>query len=245
MLIRGLRPAVRDWRELTTDAIRGEWPAPKASYQTREAESGLGIAGRPYYFYVLRAEGDFGLIVFVLNESEDARWPSKAKGATPFDSGGLWWGKVVTNPALDDAAQRTFFQHHDVPLADWKTAFAKYIDTHYGTVADYLKGSPPGSGLQNSGTVLIKGNPNDKRAWTWEVRVPHGLAAGRLDLRAVYMTDAYYRDYLVWLSGCPRLTESEIRQVRRCVEHKVVVVDEWTDGSVAQAVEDQIALEFI
>ena len=94
LLIRGLRQGRvhgdEDWRELMTDAIRGAWPAPRASDQTLRAERGLGIGGRPYYFYVLRAEEDFGLVVFVLNESEDANWPSNAKGATPFDSGGLW-----------------------------------------------------------------------------------------------------------------------------------------------------------
>ena len=70
--------------------------------------------------------------------------------------------------------RRTFFQRHDVPLVDWKAAFEKYIHAHYGTVADYVKGSAPRSGskLQNSGTVVIKGSPNDRRAWTWEVRVP-------------------------------------------------------------------------
>ena len=75
LLIRGLRQSHdhggENWRELVTSAIRGEWPTPKASERTQEAERGLGIGGKPYYFYVLRAEENFGLVVFVLSEGEE------------------------------------------------------------------------------------------------------------------------------------------------------------------------------
>ena len=97
LLVRGLRQSrvhgSGDWRELVTSAIRREWPAPNASERTQEAERGLGIGGKPYYFYVLRAEENFDLVVFVLSEDEEADWPSDARGATPFDrspsSGGV------------------------------------------------------------------------------------------------------------------------------------------------------------
>lgn len=53
LLIRGLRQlrveGRRDWRELVTDAIRGDWPMPKASKRTQKAERGFGIDGKPYY----------------------------------------------------------------------------------------------------------------------------------------------------------------------------------------------------
>ncbi len=140
-----------------------------------------------------------------------------------------------------DAA--TFFQRHDVPLVDWKAAFEKYIHAHYGTVADYLKGSAPGSGskLQNSGTVVIKGSPNDKRAWTWEVRVPHDLVASGLDLRAAYMTEANHSRYLHWLRRRTSLTESESRRIQLWIKHNVVVP--MDDESVVQAVEDWMVWE--
>ena len=73
----------RDRRELVTDAIRGDWPMPKPSKRTQKAERGFGIDGKPYYFYVLRANENFGLVVFVLSEIEDASWPPDAMG-TPL-----------------------------------------------------------------------------------------------------------------------------------------------------------------
>ena len=69
LLIRGLRNIRRhggeDWRELVTRAVREEWPAPTASPHTLEAEIGLGLLGKPYYFYILRAEDRYGFVVFV------------------------------------------------------------------------------------------------------------------------------------------------------------------------------------
>ena len=172
LLIRGLRQSrvhgSGNWRELVTSAIRGEWPAPNALERTQKAERGLGIGGKPYYFYVLRAEENFGLVVFVLSEDEEADWPSGARGATPFDSGGLWWEKVVTRPALDGAGRHAFFRNHDVSLMDWRSAFERYVRDHYGTVADYLVGSAPGPGSEprDPEVTIIRGSPNDKQAWT-------------------------------------------------------------------------------
>ena len=112
LLIRGLRQrrfhGGGDWRELMTNAVRGEWPATQASQRTLETERGLGIGGEPYYFYILRACESFGLVVFVLREVGEADWPEDAKGATPFDSGGLWLGKVATHPKLDEVGRRVF-----------------------------------------------------------------------------------------------------------------------------------------
>lgn len=62
LLVRGLRQirveGGRDLRELATDAIRGDRPAAH------------GLGGNP--FYVLRADENFGLVLFFPSEVEDA-----------------------------------------------------------------------------------------------------------------------------------------------------------------------------
>ena len=248
LLIRGLRrKSVReggDWRTLLTSAVRGEWPAPRASTQTLEAEHGLGISGKPYYFYVLRAKESFGLVVFVLSEVEEAVWPADAKGATSFDSGGLWSGKVATHPELDESGWRTFFQDQDVPLVDWRTAFEQYVHTHYGAINDYLRGNAPGLGNepQASEVTIIRGTPNDDRSWTWEVRIPHDLVAGRLELVAAYMTETHRKSYVDWLSHSS-LTERESSQIFQWIQDYVVVPTQ--DESVVQAVENRMAQEVV
>lgn len=244
LLVRGLSQrhvqGGGDWRDLMTDAIQGNWPSPAASSKTRAAERELGIDGKPYYFYVLRAEEDFGLVVFVLREVEDARWPPDARGATPFDSGGLWGKKIATEPELDDDGRRAFFACRDVLLMNWRSTFEKYVQTHYVTVSSYLEGNAPGPGSESPDpeVTVVKGCPNDERAWTWEVRVPHDLVAGRLALRKACMTEDDRDAYLKWLRRSP-LTDGESRRIRQWVDGHVIVPDHGM--SATQAVEDWLA----
>ena len=248
LLTRGLRNTRLlgggNWRELVTRAVRGEWPSPVASRQTLEAEHGLGILDKPYYFYVLRAEDSYGLVVFVLSEAEDVVWPDNAKGATPFDSGGWWLGKIHTKPPVDRAAREAAFGTLDVPLWDWQDAFEQYIHTQYGTVEDYVEGRPPISGDQSPGTgfTIINGPPNNARAWTWEVRVPHEQIAGRLTLKKVFMTEVGRHEYVDWLWRGP-MADSESLQIHKWIISDHVEVPKQ-DESVVQAVRDWMALEF-
>ena len=183
-------------------------------------------------------------MVFVLSEAEDVAWPSVARGATRFDSGGLWWNRIVTEPALDDAGRRGFFEDHDVPLVDWRAAFEEYVGTRHGSISNYLGGDAPGPGSEppDSKAVVVEGSPNDLRAWTWEVRIPHDLAAGRLELLSVHMTEDDRDDYLDWLPRGP-LADVEIRRIGQWVEEHVLVPDRGVPAS--QAVEDWLVGEWL
>lgn len=78
-------------------------------------------------------------------------------------------------------------------------------------------------------------------AWTWEVRVPHDLVTGRLELRAAYMTETRRDDYLDWLWRSP-LEDDESLRIHQWVEDHVILPKR--DQSTAQAVQDSITLEF-
>ena len=253
LLIRGLRHDrlhdVEKGYELVTRAIRGKWPAPTASPQTLKAERGLGIVGKPYYFYVLRAEDAYGRAVFVVSEAEDAGWPPDARGATPFDSGGWWSKQIKTDPAIDETERQAVFRRLDMPLRGWQDDFEQYIRSRYGTIGDYLKGHAPRSGSEPPGArfTIIKGEPNEKgerneaRAWTWEVRVPHELIAGRLTLRKVYMDQRYRKNYRDWVRRNRQLADSERLRVLAWITGHVEVPKHRE--SVVRAVRDAIALE--
>ena len=245
-LTRGLRNAHSrsggDWCELMTRAILGEWPAPAASPQTLEAERGLGILDNPYYFYILRVEDSYGLVVFVLSQAEGVVWPDNARGATPFDSGGWWFGKIRTEPPLDATARQAAFRTLDVPLRDWQDAFAQYVHARYGTVGDYIEGRAPESGNQplEAGFTIIKGQPNTARAWTWEVRVPHDLIAGRLTLKKVHMTEVSRDNYVDWLWRSP-LADSESLRIHRWIFDHVKMPKQGE--SVVRSATESIVLE--
>lgn len=233
------------WFERMTDALVGRWPMPIASARTQRAEHGLGVSGKPYYFYSLRAEGNFGLVVFLLGEVEGVEWPPGAKGATPFDSGGLWFGDIVTDPPLNESGRRGFFETHDVALADWRAAFRTYIDTRYKAITDYIRGTVAVTGTpqRNSRPAVVMGAPNEPRAWTWEVRVPHQLIARRLEVRAVCISEENRDRYLGWLWDHSPLTTSESSRIEKWIQDHAIVpspgesetdrVEEWLVREVA------------
>ena len=246
LLTRGLRNRSvdgLDWYTLMTRAIQGEWPSPDAAVRTLEAERELGIVGHPYYFYVLRAEDSYSLAVFVLSEAEDVVWPPAAKGATPFDSGGWWLGKIHTEPRLDPAARQAAFQALDVWLGDWKGEFEQYIRANYGTVEEYIEGRVPSSGCRPPKTefTILRGSPNTSKAWTWEVRVPHNLIADRLTPKAVYITETHRDDYVYWLLRESQLPDRTTLGIHRWISDHAIVPDH--NESVVQAAQESLVSE--
>lgn len=248
LLTRGLRPpappTVVDWRELVTTVLREEWPAPAASKQTSEAERGLGILGQPYYFYVLRAESSFGFVVFVLREAEDPDWPEDAKGAAPFDTGGWWKEKISTRPQLSRAARIETFRTLNVPLQDWQRAFDQHVRAQYAAVGDYVNGHPPANDRLLGARFAIPRGENTARAWTWEVRIPHGLIAGRLVLRAVSMNEDVRGRYIQWLWKESLLEDRECAEIHEWMDHKDHIILPRKHGdAVAQAVNEWLVQE--
>lgn len=197
--------------------------------------------GEPYYFYVLRAEESYGLVVFVFKEAQRPHWPADAMGATPFDRGGWWLDKVRTEPPLNASARQAAFRTLDVPLHGWQAAFERYILDHYDTLGQYLEGrAPMADALPEAGFTIVRGQPNTARAWTWEVRVPHSMVAGRLVLQAAYMTEASRGQYLDWLWR-DVLADAESRRIQEWIDDSVIVPQE--DELVVQAARSGIALE--
>ena len=182
------------------------------------------------------------MVVFALSEAEGAAWPTDARGATPFDSGGWWFDMIHTDPPLDTTARQAAFRALDVPLPGWQEAFEQYVQSHYGTVSDYVEGRAPKADARPlaSEFAIVKGQPNTTRAWTWEVRIPHDLIADRLTLQAVYMSEVSHSDYVDWLWRSP-LTDGESRRINQWLSDHVTVVQR--QESVLQAVRNSLAVE--
>ena len=225
LLVHGLREESVDdvdtedrlWRR-TSEALLSRWPNPLPSPGTMRAERGLEIPGSPYYFYVMRAHRTFGFVVFLFEEVQaGAAMPSDAKGATPFDSGGLWIGAI--RPINDSRAKRSLFAREEVPLKAWRSEFLDYVDRNYSNAQDYVLGEPPMFGVDG---ITRRTAENEARAWTWEVRYPSSLASARLRLERAYMHRDDHTDYLDWL---PRsdYEDNEIDDIATVVASKVKV----------------------
>ena len=182
--------------------------------------------------------------MFVLGETKGVDWPSDAKGASPFDSGGLWFGRIDTTPPLDQVGRRGLFNAQEVPLAAWRAAFETDIATRYSAIADYVRGHVGSADIQpkESEPAIVIGRPNGPRAWTWEVRVPHALIHRNLELRAVCLSEERQRFYLGWLWKDSPLAIGESRRIEKWLQDNAIVpspgqfeVDAVTEWLVQEA----------
>ena len=207
------------WRR-TSDALLSRWPKPSTTPITLEAEQGLGILGSPYYFYVMRTHRSFGYVVFLFEEVQrDLSTRSNVKGATPFDSGGLWGDKI--RPKMDTDKKQSLFASEEVTLDCWRSDFLRYMNRNYSNTQDYVVGEPPLHGIQGITSSKLA---NKARAWTWEVRYPYNIASSWLRLEQAYMHCDDCSDYLDWL---PRsdYEDEEILEITTILDTKVEVLE--------------------
>ena len=183
------------WRESMTGIIRKSWSSSQRSPSTKNAEAELGIQGTPHYFYAMRTERAFGVVVFFFRETRSTEWPKGIDGATPFDSGGLWHGHVRTSPPADCAGIREIFLTHREPLASWTPTFHEYVAANYRSMKEYIQGAPPSTGTD----PIIPGPPNSSRAWMWEVRIPNAWMNVGVELLHGFLSEDDRQMYLNWL----------------------------------------------
>ena len=200
---------------MVADVIRRRWVTLPRSSGTEEAESGLGITGEPLYFYAMRPEHAFGFVVFALRLA--VRPDTGVRGATPFDSGGLWIGEVRAPRALAAPERRDLFRKHDVPLAAFPDMFERYANANYDTLDDYVEGRPPRTGTP----PITPGHPNASRAWTWEVRIPRGVANRWAELVGGFITPAAMNEFGDWLSYESAIEDAEAERVLRWVSARM------------------------
>ena len=174
-----------DWRESLTSIIRRQWSSRRPSTRTQQTKAGLGIEGTPRYFYAMRTEHAFRLAVFLIRETRGPGWPEGVHGATPFDSGGLWHGKLRTEPSAGSLEWKEIFHVHERPLSSWSRALEEYIAANYNSMEEYVEGRPPSVGS----SPIIPGPPNTSPAWTWEVRMPIALMTDGVELLRGYLSE--------------------------------------------------------
>ena len=208
-----------DWRESLTYVLSNQWSSRSSFARTSEAENGLGITGQPHYFYAMRTEPAFGFAVFCYCESSDVHWPEDAKGATPFDSGGLWHNKITTEPPLDSSQRRYIFDKYECQLSSWNQTFRNYVADNYNCMIDYMNGNPP----QQPTRPIIHGPPNSSRAWTWEVRVARDLLSSNVNLIHGFLSFEDHAKYLDWLWRESTVDDTESVSIQRWMDNNLTL----------------------
>ena len=198
ILVTGMPERTRQsmsWRRSMADLIRNRWTFRARSEKTEQAELGFGIEGNPHYFYVMRTEHAFGLAVFFFQEIPTTDWPDRTDGTTPFDSGGLWHGRIHTLASLDVSSMRDVFLTQRKFLRFWADEFMEYISANYDSIEEYIIGDKPRIGTY----PVIPDSPNSSRAWTWEARVPLEWMSDGVMLIHGFLPEEDRQVFLDWL----------------------------------------------
>ena len=227
-LVRGLRNAKTgpyDWKDLVTNAILSKWPTLERTGKTKAAEIALGLADAPYYFYAMKTHEKYDFVIFLHEQTQspgETNEPNHDGGATPFDSGGFWFGHVHTYNTLDAEEKREAFWKNNIHLSRWELTFKNYVDANYESINDYIRGKAPKFGTP----LIINDSPNGSRAWTWEIRYPCLLTGAHLRLERVYMRRDDRNEYIKWLWSDSMLDDNEAEFVHRWVAQGLVEIDE-------------------
>jgi len=160
---------------VTPDGLVEERPLRRASKTdaTRTVEAAYNL-GDCLYFYAGHACPDFGDFVFVYEPNCMDR---SGGDATPFDTGGLYWGYIYVEDfsspvsvASAANAKRAYVDDARRRLSTWRRETAMYLAEHFRSVRAYVTGDRP---ARDDASGRLFHPANGRRAWTWEVRVHH------------------------------------------------------------------------
>lgn len=152
-----------DWRWVIARRLRLEHHLLHSGDKTAEAEKGLQLEPCAY-FYVGRCEPEFSDYAIAYED-----YDSFESHISPFDSGGLWFGHVVTKVTLANEHDRQqFLRENTLPHDAYGILFERWVSSSYGTRSEYVEGSCPAA-CYATDVEIDEGA--DARSWTWELRV--------------------------------------------------------------------------
>jgi hypothetical protein len=131
----------------------------------RDAEQEYGFVASLYFFAGV-AHPAFGDVVLAYDPEPSERLEG---GATTFDTGGMYLGKIKGNAFATPKLRKKFVKQDCCTLAQWRARVDEWIDAHFETPDHYVDGFPDANADDPSGRI---GHPeNERRAWTCEVRL--------------------------------------------------------------------------
>lgn len=229
-----------DWYRDLAFVILGKFDGIPRRPATISAESGFEIVPS-WYSYIGRAEVIYGNGIFFFQVGT-SNWESDDRGVCPFDSGGIWWGHIETNPKLPDNNQKkkkAFFEEYEIPLNKWFDSFRKYIVKNYSDYSKYVKGDPPD--IHHGIESIIKTTPpNTDLAWTWEGRVAKDKAASKLKVAGLYCSEEKQIHIMRGISDLDSLILKEKETALRWVKSSTIWC-EITESPVSKASQDIIS----
>lgn len=184
--------ATMDWRAVLHYRLTAQY----AQLGVRERTAGSeGKFDWPHYvyFYVGRPHPDYGASVGIYRSPKDgtADWH-----VTPFDTGGLAQGRVVTHSALSDEDKLAL-------ISRWTRSDTTYVpemDAWVGSAFDDYDGYIGTARPSHHLVTEIDLPKNSDHSWTWEGRLPAlDYAAHPVTPLVVYLSEGRRAHFFEWL----------------------------------------------
>jgi hypothetical protein len=215
ILVQGLRPwraQPHPWQQLILRRLSKRFGEIPPSESTREAEEGLDFPASAYW-YVWRSDLAFGGMATIWKPGAEFATSPSGAGASPFDTGGLWHGHVITEPALGtDSEKRTFAAEQQCALPACAGVFQTWLEVGYGeSPTAYVDGTVPSAHVPSVSLDLAK---NTCRAWTWELRLASAdIGADTIAPTEIFWRELDYEQFEAWAMKDSTLPPSERLQI--------------------------------
>jgi hypothetical protein len=131
----------------------------------RDAEREFGMEPSLYFFAGI-AHPDFGDVVLAYHPEPST---TLGGGATTFDTGGMYLGRIKGRGLATAADRRAYVAGDRCALDAWRVRASRWIDDHFASVDAYLE--PDGRPSACDPHDRMGHIENERRAWAFEVRL--------------------------------------------------------------------------
>jgi hypothetical protein len=171
---------------------------------TQEAEVGLGIDPASYW-YVGRVEPDYSPVATLSMATPAGR--TGVSRVCPFDTGGLWHGKIKTVSNLSEVQRRELFERNIHRVEQYHKPMMAWLGGAYPTGKEaYCRDGTPAN--HTVPEIVIEPNP---RSWTWEMSVTSTADTELFPTPlAVYMKPTSWSVYQDWLMNTAVISAAEM-----------------------------------
>lgn len=192
--VHGLSPAsTGDWRPVVLLVLVGRLGHVEPGGSTIAAERGLGL-NPSHYWFISSAKRAFGQAITLWIPRFDQRAPPG--GVCPFDTGGLWNGKISAQPSFHTQVERRrYFDKRKADLTGWEIRVSEDVQQRWTSPPAYVRGDRP----DKRGDRLSQASTNTDRAWTWEARLERSVEPVPLELSRMVWTQDNRNVFLQWL----------------------------------------------
>lgn len=181
-----------DWQLVLHYRLTSQFDRIPAQPNTTVAEDTLGWAHQAYFF-VGRPHPYYSssITLFDHPKPDDVAW-----FVTPFDTGGLIHGKVITDPELDEAQRVQLIEKWSWGNDDYLVEYDRWVEASFTAADEYIRTGIPSTHLVGE----IDLPRNSDFSWTWEGRFPAiRYADGEIHPYRVLLSSGRRRQYFEYL----------------------------------------------